>query len=326
MSTNKKTLLNRFGSFILILNYVAVITTLFALLASFYWLFELGTHFPVYCLIASVPALFVALLWRKWRHVVLAVLVIGFNGWQVAPFFNIDESLQTVGGMPDIRVAHLNVLYLNQRKDEVVEWLASMGNQLEVVQLQEVDAEMASKLSALKKYYPHQFLNPQPGPGGMALLSKLPAKVVKAPLEGAGYYGYVMVASIHLPDGRVLHSYGLHTRPPVIPEMAAERNTALKLAGEMVKEDKHPYKILWGDFNITPYSPYFKDLLKDADLKNSMIGFGFQHSWPSFMPINALRIAIDHLLASERVKVISRKIGPNLGADHYAVLVNLGLN
>ena len=72
-------------------------------------------------------------------------------------------------------------------------------------------------------------------------------------------------------------------------------------AHEMAK--KSGPSLLLGDLNITPWSPYFRDLLKLGNLRNSQDGFGIQPSWFGLLPI-------DHLLHSEEIAILDRRIGP----------------
>ena len=37
-----------------------------------------------------------------------------------------------------------------------------------------------------------------------------------------------------------------------------------------------------GDFNLTPWSPHFQDLLSRGDLRDSSLGRGIQNTWYKF--------------------------------------------
>jgi endonuclease/exonuclease/phosphatase (EEP) superfamily protein YafD len=79
-----------------------------------------------------------------------------------------------------------------------------------------------------------------------------------------------------------------------------------------------------GDFNMTPWSPYFPEILRVSGLKNSLVGAGFQPSWPSWLPA-LLRIPIDHALVSEEFEVVERKVGPHIGSDHRPLIIKIAL-
>ena len=107
--------------------------------------------------------------------------------------------------------------------------------------------------------------------------------------------------------------------------MAAYRNSQLEIIGESISNDPSKTKIVMGDFNVTPYSYYFSQLKKTIGLKNTMAGFGFQNSWPSLSPLDIFRIPIDHVFVSKNIQVVDRRIGPDLGSDHFPVIVKLSL-
>ena len=84
-------------------------------------------------------------------------------------------------------------------------------------------------------------------------------------------------------------------------------------------------KILIGDLNTTPYSPYFSQLLKDSGLLNSMQGLRILGTWPADLPF-FLRIPIDHLLVSKNIQVVKQEICPHVGSDHLPILTSISIS
>ena len=76
-----------------------------------------------------------------------------------------------------------------------------------------------------------------------------------------------------------------------------------------------------GDLNVSPWSAEFRQLLKDSQLRDSTKGFGLQPTWPTH--VRLMQIPIDHLLYSSDIKIIDRRVGPNIGSDHYPLIVDL---
>ena len=81
--------------------------------------------------------------------------------------------------------------------------------------------------------------------------------------------------------------------------------------------------MLIGDLNITSWSPVFWELLRKGGLTDSRQGFGIQPTWPVWLPV--LLIPIDHILVSEKIVIHSREVGPNIGSDHYPVVVDFSV-
>ena len=77
--------------------------------------------------------------------------------------------------------------------------------------------------------------------------------------------------------------------------------------------------LILGDFNTTPWSKPFRNLLIEGDLHDSLYGRGLQNSWaPANMPLWA-GLPIDHVVHSQNIYTANRYIGPHVGSDHRPV-------
>jgi len=101
------------------------------------------------------------------------------------------------------------------------------------------------------------------------------------------------------------------------------RNHQLNEIANYIREGSEGYTILAGDLNVTPYSYYFRDLLRGSGLIDSGLGYGWQPTWSIRMPWFA--IPIDHILVSPDIQVTNRAIGPSLGSDHHPVVVSFDI-
>jgi endonuclease/exonuclease/phosphatase (EEP) superfamily protein YafD len=193
-------------------------------------------------------------------------------------------------------------------------------NNPDLLLLEEVTPQWAKALSGLSTNYPHQISEPQTDCFGIILLSKVPLKQGK--IVDIGSTGVPsIVAEAHFPLGTIT-VIGTHPLPPISANYSAKRNQLLAALPQLIKEQHYPV-LLMGDLNLSPWSPYFKQLLRDSELKNSMKGFGFQPSWPS--RIHLLRIPLDHLLYSSEIRIHSRQIGENVGSDHFPLFVEFSI-
>ncbi|MEO0587954.1 MAG: endonuclease/exonuclease/phosphatase family protein, partial [Planctomycetota bacterium] len=80
--------------------------------------------------------------------------------------------------------------------------------------------------------------------------------------------------------------------------------------------------VVAGDFNATPFSSSFAALGR-AGLINSQRGHGWSATWPGELIPLGLGIPIDHVVHSADLTTVSRDVGPRLGSDHHAVVVDL---
>jgi endonuclease/exonuclease/phosphatase (EEP) superfamily protein YafD len=173
----------------------------------------------------------------------------------------------------------------------------------------------------LKSDYPYCVDAHQEGCFGIMLLSKVPlSHTTEVQIGDAGVPS--ILATAHLQQGEVT-IIGTHPLPPVSAQFSKHRNSQLAALPQVVRDQKNPV-LLIGDLNLSPWSPYFTRLLKDAGLKNSMKGFGFQPSWPS--NIGFLRIPIDHVLYTPEIVIRNRVVGADVGSDHLPVIVDFALN
>ncbi len=78
-----------------------------------------------------------------------------------------------------------------------------------------------------------------------------------------------------------------------------------------------------GDLNVTPWSPFFRDLLREGALRNARKGYGLRPTWPTMLP--PLLIPVDHCLVSSGVTVHDCRAGRNVGSDHYPLVVDFSL-
>lgn len=78
--------------------------------------------------------------------------------------------------------------------------------------------------------------------------------------------------------------------------------------------------LLLGDLNVSPWSPYFRRLLRESGLRDSSQGRGVRPTWPTFNPL--MLIPIDHCLYSPGIAIVNRQTGPHVGSDHFPVIVD----
>jgi endonuclease/exonuclease/phosphatase (EEP) superfamily protein YafD len=73
--------------------------------------------------------------------------------------------------------------------------------------------------------------------------------------------------------------------------------------------------------NLTPFSPYFDQLLKSANVVDARRPAGFHFTWPTH-PV-PVWIPIDHVLAHPALRVRSVRRGRDAGSDHYPLELSI---
>ncbi len=115
---------------------------------------------------------------------------------------------------------------------------------------------------------------------------------------------------------------GVHLSAPTSPRRAAARNQELIELATRSASVVGPLAVT-GDFNTTPYSPYFVELLETGKLTDARRGRTLSSSWPTMLPWAG--IPIDHVAVNTGFDILSHRRLPNFESDHYGVLVELAL-
>lgn len=188
-----------------------------------------------------------------------------------------------------IRLMSLNVLTHNEKKAEAISAVKSIDP--DVLMLMEVDAKWENAVrTALSADYPHITFHAREDNFGIALLSKTPWDHLEifpsAPID---------LPSIDVTftdeNSRSLHIFGTHPFPPLGSRNWNIRNVHLMDTARRVNNDDPT--IMIGDFNLTPWSPVFRDLITTTDLRDSGASFGMTPTWDVF-PSLLGALKIDH--------------------------------
>lgn len=300
--------------------------TFAALAAKVWWGFELFSHFRAHYVLLQLP-LVVALVALGRRHVAaLLALAVVPNAWPLLPYVSAAGPAQAAvaaGGSgrasdavsSTIELMAVNVEFRNRSSERLLEMIRAEAP--DAVLVVEYTDEWRARLEPVFEDYPHHVLLPDDDAAfGIALLSKLPLRDVRPfRLESTA----AIAATIVSPAGE-LELIGVHLRPPVSAHLAAERARQLDALAGLVRQIGGPL-VVAGDFNLTPYSPYFTELLAATGLRDARTGFDF--TWPSFLPL--LGIPIDHCLVSPGLGVVAFRRLPAFGSDHYPIVVELSM-
>ena len=285
-------------------------------MGSFWWAFDLTSHFRVQYAVALIGLAAGIGCCRKFKKALLFVAFAAVNTAVVFPyFFGKGGDLRSTERL--VRVCLINVRTENQRYDLVDAFIAETDP--DVVVLEEVNTLWLENLTVLKRSFPYSTLEPRDDNFGIALFSKHPLRNEEIVYIGDPELPAV-VAQIEV-KGRPINILGTHALPPGGREESARRNNQLAAIPNFLAR-RTGSVVLLGDLNVTPWCHYFKKLVRESGLKDSSLGRGIQPSWPTmFLP---LRIPIDHCLVSPGLKVVQRRIGRDVGSDHLPVVVDLG--
>jgi endonuclease/exonuclease/phosphatase (EEP) superfamily protein YafD len=292
------------------------LATLLGFLGRLWWRFELFSHFRVqYAALAAIGALGL-LLTGQMAGFFFSLAVSFLNLVFIVPFYLRKKRKQQFS--QPYRILTANILGWNRQYEQISELLASVKPDLAL--LVEFDYHHQQGLQAIMQSYAHTYSLARDDNFGLALLSRLPLISTNIILLDEGD-SPALVARLEV-DGKPLTVIGAHPPPPKSNFLTRSRDRQILSLARFAAQQEGEV-ILLGDFNTSPWSYAFRDLLRHSRLCDSRRGFGVQPTWPDRLPL--MRIPIDHILHSPGVQVSDLHTGPFSGSDHRPVMVDFSM-
>lgn len=195
----------------------------------------------------------------------------------------------------------------------------------DLVVIIEANKTSAAQAAEMKERFPHQFYALGLSSKSMIILSRWPMLNIDRMQMFKNDPAKNFIVKFQLqptPSYAPLQIYALHTKAPVPYRRISERNAELTYLAQLIAQDHaaapNMHQMAIGDFNITPYNPYFKKLLTESALRSPAPYALPAHSWPSFAPW-FLRFQIDHMLISANITPFAVKTLKGVGSDHLAL-------
>lgn len=294
--------------------------TLAAFGGQWVWWLDIIANFRVqYVVILLVMgAVLMAGRWRRSGAIVLAAMVV--NLIPVLPLFVGSPGVSDPSAT-SIRVMTFNLLSDNQSFSEVFAYIEQIDPDLVLLHEASRPWEVAAEAADLG--FEVVLTRTDNLIFGTLLLVK--GSNVETVLHGFAH-GQPRAAEVSFVPrqwGVAVQVLSTHPLAPITEVNAALRDAQLGFAADWARGRQGPHLVA-GDFNATPWSWPFRNLLATTSLRNSQVGFGHQ---PTFSADSnpLFRIPIDHLLHSPQLGVRSRQLGPQMGSDHFPVIVDLEL-
>ena len=218
-----------------------------------------------------------------------------------------------------VKVLVQNVLTGNRKHQSVLDWIDQEDP--DVVILLETANDWFDSCAALHEEYPYRIEQAHPGNFGVSFYSRIPCR--KEVKNYGEYQLPVVIADFKLNETLELQIACVHPLPPMRPRTMRERDGLLNAVIEDL--DPNQVHLMTGDFNMTPWSPKFKRLLKSGDLVDAAQGHGPEPTWylgPTWLG----GLKLDHALVSPGIRVIDFRIGPANGSDHRGLVIELGVD
>lgn len=297
-----------------------VSATTLAALARFGWLFELAVHFRVQYVAAAVLLAAAAAAMGRGGLALVALLVMVPNLWVAGPYLLpwLTPGAAGTRSADDIKLVSLNLYFRNPDHARVRDYLRH--EQPDVLVLSELTPAWRTALRSIVSAYPYALAADQRGPWGLGVYSRYPLSAAQG-MDLGVRNSFNVAATVALPGGPV-RMVAVHLASPTRPRYAAARNRQLgRIAALLGPAPASVPRLLVGDLNITPFSPYLRDLLRATGLRDARQPQGLHGTWPRWaLP---LQIPIDLCIVDAALQVTSVTRGPAVGSDHYPLVVRI---
>ena len=299
------------------------IATLLALLANQVWFAELFCHFRVQYVAVLLLTGAVAIARRRMLVLTVAGVLLLVNGWYAGPYLApllLPTSQAGQAGGHSYSLISLNVWYENRQFDAVRSYLQRQAP--DVLVLAELTPEWAAQLRPVTSRYPYWLTMPRESPWGLGVFSKFPLE--HAEFEDLGLAGSVNVRAILALPSQPIEFFAVHLSSPTSAARMQARDAQLRaLTGVLGKSRgaDAPPRLLMGDFNTTPFSPRFTELLQRTGLEDARRRQGWHGTWPTW--VSLLQVPIDHCIADPGLGITDVVRGPDVGSDHYPLEIKL---
>lgn len=263
----------------------------------------------------------VALSLVRWRKTGMAILVVAVvNLVPVLPLY-VGSPGSTEAGAPEMRVMSFNLLSDNENFSAVIDYIRAINPDLVLLHEASRPWEVAIGSAGLE----YEIIRPRADNLIFGTLVLIRGEDIRAVSYGFAEAQPRAVELTYRPAGWPEDIEVLSTHPlaPTERERAGLRDAQLKFAADWA-EGREGAMFVVGDFNATPWSWPFRNLVHQAGLLNSQTGFGLQPSFPAGSNV-LLRVPIDHLVHTDRLRVRDRQLGPALDSDHFPLIVDLEL-
>lgn len=306
------------GLWVLKLCAALVLANTLSLLASYHWMFDLFSNFKIqYFFIGLVLLVLCVLYKQKWFAMCMAILSISlFVEIQYAytrPF------AEQPAIAPNFKIIQYNKFFNNDNYAGIGAWLRT--ERPDVIVVNESLPHSVDNMQSFKDVLPYQYPpKKEQRFGDISILSKWPITVTPLRMDWDGEVLNVSKIIVRRPLLQPIVIYAYHAQVPLGGYAHEQRQYELETMARFVREEKEQNVIMMGDWNLTPWSPLFKDILKTTGLRYQHYGLMPQTTWPSFNHFDFLQIPIDQILYDDALILTNINRGPSVGSDHQSLI------
>ena len=288
---------------------------LLGFLGKYHWILDGFSHFRVYYCFYFMFLGVCSLILKLKKEAIAGLVFFLLSGIGLVKYY---VPIDKVDSVADIKILSINLLSSNNNSDEVLDFI--INEDPDLIVLQEVNQKWDTYLSSLGSTFPFKLTEIREDNFGLVVLSKVELiDTEKIILSNSGVPSFYFKINM---DSKETHFIATHPLPPIGTDYFDYRNEQFTNLNKMVKR-LNGSKVLIGDLNTTSFSPNFSRITEGTSLRDSRLGFGLQSSWNAQIPF--ISVTIDHILISKEIMVTNRMVGPDIGSDHFPVIIKIAI-
>jgi len=282
-------------------------------LGHYNWILDGFSHFRIYFGIYFLVVGVLLLFFKKRKEAFISLFLSLAIGLTLIKFYlPVQHSFKNAS----TKIISINLLSSNNDFEEVLKFIESENP--EIVVLQEVNQKWYNQLKVLETEFLYQLKNIREDNFGLIVLSKVPfIESEEILLSKSGVPSYVFKI---LSGEKKVDIIATHPLPPVGAAYFDSRNEQFENINKYVRSVDGNVVIV-GDLNVTSFSSNFSRITEGTKLRDSRLGFGLQPTWSAQIPF--ISVAIDHVLVSEEISVVDRRVGIDIGSDHFPIIIEI---
>jgi endonuclease/exonuclease/phosphatase (EEP) superfamily protein YafD len=279
---------------------------------------DIVNHLRLLILLVGAFALAIALLAKAglWPALALAAAMVWQMNWVLPEY--IQSASRGPGGGAILTIATYNTHGIQSDAEAIGAWVRREG--IDVLVLQEVGREAHDMVETLSAVLPHYVARRWQSNVVMSRFPMVERQRNDLPVgDRRWYFPIVRIA----PPGRApISVMSVHTTRP--PPMFAGQSEQLAWVSAAAEQIGRARLIVAGDFNLTPFSTRFQPFVQDLAMHRATLALPSFPTWSLRTPFAVLPfLPIDHVFHGDGFVALSAALGPDLGSDHYPVIVRL---
>jgi len=310
----------------LVFGVFAVVGVFLAMSTSKNWIIRGQMNFRWYyglfitLLLAALP-----LVWSSTLLFHIYFLLLGMAWlvclWTILPFtiLHAKEIAKSKTAQSGLSMMVFNVLQDNESYDA----FSSLARDIspDLVLMMETDQKWYDGVTALRDDYPYEIHELRDDTYGILLISRIP-------LDRAEVRHLVKkeIPSLEICLTHNSHKYMImcvHPEPPLPGEALTSRPKDLEIlraANVLVDQDESYAKLLIGDLNDVAWSQTSQTFKELTGLGDPRVGRGMYNTFPTHKWI---RFPLDHVFCSKYLKIKRFQRLPDVGSDHFPMLIEV---